>query len=84
MIKLSILNLQSIIFEGNVNSLTLPGANGELTILPNHLAIITPLKKGVISATISNDEHYETAEKKYFECESGMLEFADNNATILL
>lgn len=84
MIELSILNLQQTIFEGKIQSLTLPGKQGELTILPNHLPIITPLKKGVISAAAAKGERYQLEERKYFECDGGILEFSDNKATVLM
>lgn len=46
MFRLSIRALDKNIFEGEADSLTLPGADGELTILKNHIPIITPLKDG--------------------------------------
>jgi F-type H+-transporting ATPase subunit epsilon len=79
MINLSILNIEQTVFEGQVYSLTLPGEQGELTILPNHLPLITSIKSGSISTVIDSNE------KKYFECrDGGILEFSDNKATILL
>ncbi|OGZ57424.1 MAG: hypothetical protein A3B96_00850 [Candidatus Spechtbacteria bacterium RIFCSPHIGHO2_02_FULL_43_15b] len=93
MFHLLILNLQQTIFEGDVKSLTIPAKQGQLTILPNHLPIITPLKNGSISAVIPSAlsqkgvdriEHSEESERKYFECSGGILEFTDNRAVILL
>lgn len=84
MINLTILSLQQTIFEGNIQSLTLPGKQGELTILPNHLPIITPLKTGVISAVVGKGGGYQLEERKYFECDGGILEFSDNKATVLM
>ena len=59
MIHLSILNLEEKIFDGNVESITIPGEAGELTILPNHVPIVTAIKKGAISATVTPEERYE-------------------------
>ena len=82
--KLTVLNLKETLFEGEVQSITLPAEQGELTILPNHVPIITSLKKGTISALVSPGERYSAEERKYIECAGGILEFADNEATILL
>lgn len=82
--KLTVLNLKEILFEGEVQSITIPGELGELTILPNHVPIITALKKGAISALTAKSQQYSAEERKYIECNSGILEFADNEATILL
>ena len=84
MIHLTVLNLQSIIFDGQVSSITLPAETGEITILPGHLPIVTPLKKGSISAVAVDAERYEQEERKYFESNGGLLEFSDNEATVLL
>ncbi len=81
--KLTVLNLKETLFDGEVQSMTIPAEQGELTILPNHVPIITPLKKGAISALTLKGGH-AAEERKYIECQSGILEFADNKATILL
>ncbi|MBI2042380.1 MAG: ATP synthase F1 subunit epsilon [Candidatus Nealsonbacteria bacterium] len=46
MFQLSINALDKNIFEGGAESLTLPGIDGELTILKNHIPLITALKEG--------------------------------------
>lgn len=46
--ELKILKLDGIKFEGKVSQVSLPGKDGEITILPNHIPLITILKKGNI------------------------------------
>jgi len=46
MFNLSINALDKNIFDGEAESLTLPGIDGELTILENHIPLVTPLKAG--------------------------------------
>lgn len=48
MIELKILKLDGIKFEGKVPEVSLPSKDGEITILPNHIPLITILKKGNI------------------------------------
>ena len=84
MIRLTILTLKQVVFEGTVQSITLPGESGELTVLPNHVPIITAIKKGSISALMAEGERYEGDSRKYFESGGGIFEFTNNEATILL
>jgi F-type H+-transporting ATPase subunit epsilon len=82
--KLTILNLKEKIFDGNVESITLPGEAGELTVLPNHVPIITAIKEGTISALVDEREKYAGEERKYIKSKGGIFEFSNNEATILL
>lgn len=84
MIHLTILNLKEKIFDGKVETITLPGEAGELTVLPNHVPLVTALKYGAISALVDKSERYEGEERKYFESKGGIFEFNNNEATVLL
>lgn len=65
------------LFEGEVDSVTLPGIDGEFTVLASHEPFITPLGRGTV--TVHSGE-----EKKTFEIEKGMFEVSNNTATALL
>jgi len=84
MIHLTVLNLQEKIFDGNVDSITIPGEAGELTVLPNHVPIVTSIKGGSISALLAKEERYEGEGRKYFKSTGGIFEFNNNEATVLL
>jgi F-type H+-transporting ATPase subunit epsilon len=48
-LTLQIITPERIVFEEqNVESLTVPGADGELTILPEHAALMTALRPGPV------------------------------------
>lgn len=48
-LTLQIITPERIVFqEENVESITLPGADGELTILPQHAALMTALRPGPV------------------------------------
>ncbi len=64
-------------FDGAAVSATLPGLAGELTILPHHEPLVTPLKAGRITVR-------ETLGEKTFDIESGVLECSGNRAVVLL
>ncbi len=46
--KLKILTPAKLILDQEVDSVTLPGTEGQMTILPTHAALIATLKKGKI------------------------------------
>jgi len=58
-IKLDIIDFNRCTFSGPVQSVTVPGVDGELTILPNHIPFVTPLKAGeVVIRDKDNKETY--------------------------
>ena len=65
-------------FDGPALAATLPGSEGELTILPHHEALITTLKAGTISVRVAGGE------TKHFPIENGVLECSNNRAVVLL
>lgn len=42
---------ERVVFAGEVKSLVLPGAEGDMTILPGHAPLVTMLRPGMIFAT---------------------------------
>lgn len=46
--ELKIYSLEGTQFEGQVSQVSLPASSGEITILKNHIPVITTLKQGVI------------------------------------
>lgn len=78
LLKLTISRVDAPIFDGEVVSVTLPGIAGEMTILAKHSALISPLKKGVITVRKSSEDI------QTIEIESGTLEISQNHATVLI
>ncbi len=78
LLKLTISKVDGPIFDGEVVFVTVPGIAGEMTILAQHTALISPLKKGIITYR-STENSNET-----IEIESGTLEISQNHATILI
>ncbi|MDO8521962.1 MAG: F0F1 ATP synthase subunit epsilon [bacterium] len=65
-------------FDGKAVSATLPGSDGELTVLANHEPFVTALRTGSITVKLPDDE------VKTFKTENGILEFSGNRAVVLL
>ena len=75
---LTITRVDGPVYSGEVKSLVIPGIEGEMTILPHHTAIISPLRIGTITVT------KEDGSTEKFKVTSGTLEVSNNQATVLL
>lgn len=77
MFLLTIATVDKQIFRGEVESVNVPGSEGQMTLLPNHSPLITLLKDGdVIVRTQSGEEKYPV--------DGGLLEVSKNEAVILV
>ena len=76
-LNLIISRVDGPVFEGQVESVTVPAEVGEMTILADHEAFISPLKAGTI--TVRKHDGEET-----HEVASGLLEISNNQATVLI
>jgi len=89
--KLEIVTPESIIFKGEVVSVTLPGLNGQFQLLSNHTAIISALKSGEVRIKLSNETEdlgllkIDPADKSIgvYEIKGGILEMLTNKAIVL-
>lgn len=65
------------LFEGEVNSIKLPGANGGFEILNNHAPIISTLTAGEISIALDQGQNQS------FEIQGGVIEMQNNKIIVL-
>ena len=72
--NIEIISPEKKLFAEKGKSVIIPSFEGEMTILPDHISIITFLRPGVININENK--------KKYF-VEEGTIEFSKNNLTIL-
>ena len=75
--KTEIISPEKIIFSDNVNMTTLPSYEGDMSILKNHISIITFLKPGIIKV-IQNNKNIV----KFF-IKDGTVEFFNDVLVIL-
>jgi len=73
-----IAKVDEVYFDGEAHSLTIPAKDGEMTVLGQHMPLITTLKEGTIIVHISSEE------KKEFPVTSGVLEVRHDGATVIL
>ena len=87
---LEIVTPEATIFKGEVNSVSVPGVNGDFEMLNNHAAIVSILKKGFVKINgeleldDSNKTLFEQKDKGYwFAIDSGAIEMNANKIIIL-
>ena len=78
LLKLTISKVDAPVFDGEVVSVTVPGTEGEMTIMADHEALITVLKAGTITL------RPEVGEPQTFTLTQGTIEISHNHATILI
>ena len=54
-LKLKIATPERVVFNGDVDQVVLPSTEGEITILPNHVPLISSLSSGDIVASQNNE-----------------------------
>lgn len=54
---LEIISSEQILFQGEVESVTLPGAQGSFTVLENHASLISTLDAGTIEYVTAGERH---------------------------
>ena len=77
--KVVIAKVNENLFDGEAVSMTLPGAEGVLTVLGGHEPLITTHKEGTIVVRPGNDEPEQT-----FAIRGGVLEVRQDGATVIL
>jgi len=87
---LEIVSPETTLFKGEVDSVSVPGANGEFEMLNNHAPIVSILKEGFVKirGTINLDEKnaskFEQKEKGYWlSISSGTIEMNANKIIVL-
>ena len=75
--KLEIISPEKIIFSIDVKMVTLPSYEGDMSILKNHISIITFLRPGIISQTKSKIKIMN------FFVQDGTVEFFNNSLNML-
>jgi F-type H+-transporting ATPase subunit epsilon len=76
--KLTVSKIDKVLWSGEAESVTVPGAAGVMTVLSHHMPLITTLAAGEILVR-SKDGNEET-----FPITSGFVEVGKTETTILI
>lgn len=75
-LHLNIVSPEKELFDGEVNSVTLPGSVGMFTILPRHAPVASILRPGTLTYTTTDGtEHVQ-------EIQGGFIEMNNNNVSV--
>jgi F-type H+-transporting ATPase subunit epsilon len=77
MIKFRIATPERIMLETEVDSLTLPTTSGEITVLPNHIPLVSNLAPGEIRYKVGGKQ-------EFFAVSGGVIEVGKNNEVVVL
>ena len=75
--KFEIISPERIVFSDNVTMITLPSYEGDMSILKNHISIITFLRPGIIKVQ-KNDGSFEE-----FFVQDGTVEYFNDSLVVL-
>ena len=75
--NVEIISPEKIIFSGKVKMATLPSYEGDMSILKNHISIITFLRPGVVKVQIDQSNFNE------FFVQDGTIEYFNDTLVIL-
>lgn len=75
-IHCEIVSQDRIVYQGEPDIVVLPGAAGEMGILPNHAPVLTVLQFGVIRVRSKGEE-------QYFTVSGGVVEVQPDQVTVL-
>ena len=75
--KLEIISPEKIIFSDNPIMVTFPSYEGDMSVLKNHISIISFLRPGIIKVQ-KNDRDFE-----FFFVQDGIVEYFNNSLVVL-
>tara|TARA_B110001450_G_C17246078_1_gene329536 strand:+ start:148 stop:423 length:276 start_codon:yes stop_codon:yes gene_type:complete len=87
---LEIITPELTVFKGDVDSVSVPGINGDFEMLNNHAAVVSTLKKGFVKITgditlgdISKALFEKNGKGYSYEIKSGAIEMNNNKIIVL-
>lgn len=79
--KFTLLSPQKTLFEGDVDSVTVPGELGSFTVWQNHAALISSLKQGELVARTENGDGKNTKSVSFL-VDGGFIEVRNNEVSV--
>lgn len=75
-IRLEVLTPERLVLSESVDEVVIPGLNGELGILPNHTALISQLKTGILT-------YRSGSEKRLMHVSGGFAEVLPDQVSVM-
>ena len=76
--EIEIISQKGLEFTGDVDSVTLPGKDGYITVLQNHASLVTTLKSGKLITRSPKEK------EKTIEITGGFSEIKNNKLIVLI
>lgn len=70
-LSLKIVTPERLVYQAQVDSVTLMTTSGEVTILPGHIALVAPLKSGEMKLKTGNQEEFLAISTGFVEVRGG-------------
>src|SRR6186997_1308326 len=80
MLHLKVITPKKIVLERDINSITVPSAEGELTILPKHIQLFSLLVEGIITIRAEKEEEYMAIGGGYLETDGKNMQILVSRA----
>lgn len=77
-IQLKVISKNGIKFHGDISSITMPSISGEITLLPDHIPLLSGLKDGNIKVMDSSKSSHEIV------IVSGFIRFINNTCVVTI
>ena len=71
--QLILLSPVKTLFNGDVESVTIPGSKGQFTVLPQHAPLMTTIEKGVITYVTKDGETSLTVEDGFADVKNNVV-----------
>jgi F-type H+-transporting ATPase subunit epsilon len=83
MIDFQIATPEKVVYKDQVSQITLPTKAGEITILPNHLPLVSVIAPGVIKIVKDGEEKFLAVGEGFIEVKPGnrVIIIAENSET---
>lgn len=78
-IHLKIVTPERVVYEHDVVSVTLPTMQGEITVLPNHIPLVSVLRPGELAAVAAD----QSTGRVHLAVSGGFIEVGNNTIVIL-
>ena len=75
--QVKIFKSEEVVYEGEAAKVTVPAQNGEMTVLPQHISIVTNLQRGRLIVFKNDGEKFQT------EIGGGVCSFSDDCVSVL-